>query len=37
MGRVTARALSLPVEYYDPQRNYDRARNTWFGWSIEDK
>ncbi len=35
MGRATARALGLPVEEYDPDENYNRARNTWFGWSVD--
>ncbi|MFN3232196.1 MAG: TolC family outer membrane protein [Alphaproteobacteria bacterium] len=36
MGRATAAALNLPVEQYNPNENYDRARNTWFGWSVGD-
>ena len=36
VGRGTAAALGLPVDAYDPERNYDRARNTWFGWGVGD-
>ena len=32
IGRGTAAALNLPVDTYDPERNYRRATNTWFGW-----
>ncbi|WP_341703882.1 TolC family outer membrane protein [Ferrovibrio sp.] len=31
VGRLGARQLSLPVEYYDPIANYDRVRDKWFG------
>jgi TolC family type I secretion outer membrane protein len=31
VGRLNARALNLPVEYYDPTDNYERVRNKWFG------
>jgi len=31
IGRLGARQLALPVEYYDPIENYDRVRNKWFG------
>lgn len=31
IGRLGARQLSLPVEYYDPVENYDRVRDKWFG------
>lgn len=31
VGRLNARSLSLPVEYYDPTDNYERVRNKWFG------
>ena len=36
VGRGTASALGLPVETYDPERNYNRATNTWFGWGVGD-
>jgi len=31
VGRLGAREMNLPVEYYDPVANYDRVRNKWFG------
>ena len=31
VGRLNARQLSLPVEYYDPETNYNRVRDKWFG------
>lgn len=31
MGRMTVQALGVPVETYDPQVNYNRVRNKWFG------
>ncbi|MBS4047495.1 MAG: TolC family outer membrane protein [Alphaproteobacteria bacterium] len=31
VGRLNARSLSLPVDYYDPTENYERVRNKWFG------
>jgi TolC family type I secretion outer membrane protein len=31
VGRLGARSLSLPVEYYDPTENYQRVRDKWFG------
>lgn len=31
IGRLNARDLSLDVEYYDPDSNYDRVRDKWFG------
>lgn len=31
VGRLGARTLALPVEYYDPTDNYDRVRGKWFG------
>ena len=37
VGRGTATALGLPVDLYDPERNYRRATNTWFGWSVDDE
>jgi outer membrane protein len=30
-GGLTARALSLPVRFYDPQVHYDRDAGSWFG------
>lgn len=34
MGQLTARALDLPVEYYDPQRNYGEVRDKWIGFGT---
>jgi len=31
VGRLGARQLALPVEYYDPATNYNRVRDKWFG------
>lgn len=31
VGRLGARQLSLPVDYYDPETNYQRVRDKWFG------
>jgi outer membrane protein len=31
VGRLNARQLTLPVEYYDPETNYNRVRDKWFG------
>lgn len=31
VGRLTARQLTLPVDYYDPEANYKRVRDKWFG------
>ncbi|MGE4061310.1 MAG: TolC family protein, partial [Sphingomonadales bacterium] len=36
MGRATAEALNLPVERYDPERYYDHATGSWFGWGTGD-
>lgn len=35
VGRLTARDLNLPVEYYDIDLDYDRTRDLWYGTSIE--
>lgn len=35
MGELTAQALSLDVEIYDPAIYYDEVRNKWIGLSIE--
>ena len=34
MGLLTARNLELPVEYYDPTRNYGEVRNKWIGFDT---
>lgn len=31
MGRLGAKDLNLPVQYYDPTKNYDDVRDRWFG------
>jgi TolC family type I secretion outer membrane protein len=31
LGRLTARDLNLPVEVYDPEQDYKRVRDSWFG------
>lgn len=31
VGRLGARQLALPVDYYDPETNYKRVRDKWFG------
>ena len=35
IGRLTARDLSLPVEYYDADENYLNVRGKWFGTGAE--
>lgn len=35
MGTLTARDLRLNVEYYDPEENYLRVRNKWFGTDAD--
>jgi outer membrane protein len=37
IGRLTARDLGLPVDYYDPEEHYERVENKFFGWTIEDE
>jgi len=34
VGRLTARALHLPVQLYDPDENYRRESGRWFGTDI---
>lgn len=36
IGRVNATYLNLPVDAYDPRRNYRRAKNSWYGWAVDD-
>ena len=33
IGQLTARAMGLPVEYYDPNQHYHEVRDQWFGGS----
>ena len=35
IGQLTARALALPVEYYDEERNYKNVRDVWIGTDIK--
>lgn len=35
-GILTAEALKLPVNHYDPDRNYKQVRNQWIGFSDEE-
>ena len=35
IGRLTARDLSLPVEYYDADENYLNVRGKWFGTGAD--
>ena len=35
IGHLTARDLNLNVEIYDPEQNYNRVRNKWFGSDVE--
>lgn len=35
VGRLTARQISLGVDYYDPIDNYDRVRNKWIGTGVK--
>ena len=37
VGTLTARALVLPVEAYDPEANYRKVRGKWWGVSIADE
>lgn len=32
IGRLTARTLALPVEYYDEERYYNEVGSRWIGW-----
>ncbi len=32
IGRLTARTLALPVEYYDEERYYNDVGSRWIGW-----
>ena len=36
VGRLTARTLSLPVEYYDEERYYNEVGSRWIGWGNSD-
>lgn len=34
VGRLTARSLALPVEYYDEERYYNEVGSRWIGWGT---
>jgi len=34
VGRLTARTLALPVEYYDEERYYNEVGSRWIGWGT---
>ncbi|MBI3196773.1 MAG: TolC family outer membrane protein [Rhodospirillales bacterium] len=36
IGRLTARSLTLPVEYYDEERYYNDVGSRWIGWGNGD-
>jgi outer membrane protein len=36
IGRLTARTLQLPVEYYDEERYYNDVGSRWIGWGNDD-
>lgn len=36
MGQLTARAMKLAVELYDPAGHYGKVRGSWFGGSVPD-
>ncbi|MCG5240405.1 TolC family outer membrane protein [Azospirillum doebereinerae] len=35
-GQLTAQQLSLPIQYYDPQANYEKTRGKWIGTSVSE-
>jgi outer membrane protein len=34
LGRLTAKNLGLPVDYYDPDKNFEYVRNKWAGFGT---
>jgi outer membrane protein TolC len=34
VGRLTSKTLGLPVEYYDPDKNFDLVRDKWVGFGT---
>ena len=34
IGRLTARSMALPVEYYDEERYYNEVGSRWIGWGT---
>ena len=37
IGELTADALKLPLDVYDPKRHYDDVRDKWVGFSDSDE
>jgi TolC family type I secretion outer membrane protein len=37
IGRLTARTLGLPVEYYDEEKYYNEVGSRWIGWGNAGK
>ncbi|WP_254434929.1 TolC family outer membrane protein [Magnetospirillum sp. UT-4] len=37
LGQMTAEALTLPVEIYDPTRHYEDVRDKWIGTGVDVK
>jgi len=37
VGDLTAEALHLPVDLYDPTKNYNDVREAWFGFVDPDE
>jgi len=35
LGQMTAQALALPVEIYDPRQHYDDVRHQWIGTGVD--
>jgi TolC family type I secretion outer membrane protein len=35
MGRLTAKDLALPVDYYDPDKNFDYVKGKWAGFGTQ--
>jgi outer membrane protein len=35
LGRLTARQLSLPVTFYDPEEHFDAVRDKWIGFGDD--
>ena len=37
IGQLTAEAMRLPVEIYDPDKNYNKVRGQWIGFANEEE
>jgi outer membrane protein len=35
IGRLTAKSLGLPVDYYDPDQNFELVRDKWAGFGTD--